>query len=174
MIGVNEVRLAGHVSRIYPVKHFDQQNCMLIAEITTTDEAGTFAHRVSFINADAISFSKNAQIGANITIDGKLTPRPKNRDNPNGETFFEIRCMRYFFVAESPIQVFDAATVYPESLQQPQAAPAEKSMVKRMLGGFSAHKQLPNVQPEPMPPIENNEPLLKQGSFAVKTTSFKA
>lgn len=142
MQGINEVRLSGQVSKVYPVKHFDQQNCMLIAEITTTDEAGTFTHRVSFLNTDAISFAKNVQLGAMVNIDAKLTPRPKNKNNPDGETFFEIRCVRYVFVAESVIQPVDAAAVYPESIDSKPVAP---SLLQRMFKNFNPHKQ---VQPQ--------------------------
>lgn len=174
MIGINEVRLSGQVSKIYPIKHFNNQSCMLIAEISTTDEVGTFAHRVSFLNDDAITFSKNAQLGANINIDAKLTPRLKNKDNPSGEIFFEIRCMRYVFVAESPIQIFDTATVYPETL--PEQNSTEKSAVKRFMNKFTPQKnvvvqQQQNTLP---PPFENNEPLMKPQNFSTQNTSFKA
>lgn len=166
MQSINEVRLSGQVSKIYPIKHFNDQQCMLIAEITTQDEIGTFTHRVSFLNQDAISFSKTAQLGALVSIDAKLTPRLKNSNNPTGEMFFEIRCMRYYFVASQPIQIYDTATVYPEKIED---AKKEPSAVKRFINKFAPQKDAEAQQPV--------EPTAKKVSYHVKGSapySYKA
>lgn len=166
MQSINEVRLAGQVSKVYPIKHFNEQTCMLIAEIYTEDETGGFSHRVSFLNQDAIAFSKNAQLGAMVCIDAKLTPRLKNLNNPTGEVFFEIRCMNYYFVAEAPVQAANPVNVYPDTIYQPEAKP---TFVQRMIQSFTPQKQIE-------PPKAEKEDVISvfENGKGTQIKSFKA
>lgn len=90
---INKVQIAGRITTIHPPKDYPSGDTMLIIEVETKDELASFTHRVSLVNEVVDYFFHNFDTNMFIRIEGKLMPRPMNKDNPNGQMFFDIRCM---------------------------------------------------------------------------------
>lgn len=109
----NFVQIRGKIVTIHPPVHFaDTDDSMVIIEVRTQGEEGEFNHRVTLINEVMEDFFHNFEVGCFISIEGCLRPRPKFKDNPNGEIFFEIRGTHII-----PIQEEAQETVIPENTE---------------------------------------------------------
>jgi hypothetical protein len=151
MLCMNNVRIIGKIIQIFPIKHFDNSKCMLLARIETYEEGERFVHLVSFINENAISFANTAQLESFVDISARLRPRPKKVTEPNGETFFEILCTGYAFVSSKPISNHES--IYPENLGELPPLPAPQSKVKGFFKNFisqtqSSEKEKPKEKPQ--------------------------